>query len=55
MRVAEDAALEVRRGDHQRAVTSLREAVALQDGFQYMEPEHFFLINFISSSKFVSF
>jgi tetratricopeptide (TPR) repeat protein len=36
------AALEVRRGDHQRAVTSLRGAVALQDGFQYMEPEHFY-------------
>lgn len=36
------AALEVRRGNAQAAVTTLRSAVALQDGFHYMEPEHFY-------------
>lgn len=36
------AALEVKRGKVESAVTTLRAGVTLQDSFQYMEPEHFY-------------
>ena len=36
------AALEVKRGRVESAVTTLRAGVTLQDSFQYMEPEHFY-------------